>query len=150
MTEIPDGPWRAVELPSPRMTLIDHGVEHGIPWVTCRAPLYGAANGYVKIPAGHHWHGLDYDAINVDVHGGLTYADGDWIGFDTAHCGDIWPGTPDYGGPKSWDRYWDDEQVATETRSLARKVSAAAFEVAELSGSRASIGDEDELLGGAQ
>lgn len=33
----------AVELPSPAMTLIEHGVEHGIHWVTCRAPLFGAA-----------------------------------------------------------------------------------------------------------
>ena len=39
---------------------------------SCRAPLYGAISGYVKIPEGHHWHGLDYDAFDVDVHGGLT------------------------------------------------------------------------------
>lgn len=130
----------AIELPSPRMTLIDHGVENGIPWVTCRAPMYGAANGYVKIPPGHHWHGLGYDEINVDVHGGLTFGGGvsGWIGFDTLHSGDVWPGTPDFGST-SWDKHWTDELVAEEAKRLARNVAAAAYETAELSGSCAAI-----------
>lgn len=61
----------------------------------------GWGNGYVGVPNGHPWFGKDYDAINAEVHGGLTYAsdcvptqkpDGRWwVGFDTAHCGD----TPD-------------------------------------------------------
>lgn len=130
-----------IELPSPRMTLVDHGVEHGIQWVTCQAPLYGAVNGYVKIPAGHHWHGLDYDEIDVEVHGGLTYGGGQsgWIGFDCLHCGDFWPGSARYGDSLPSDREWTAEMVAEETRSLARKVAAAAYENAELSGSCAAI-----------
>ena len=54
--------------------------------------------GYVGLPKGHKYEGKDYDEIDVEVHGGLTYAgqgnkypvDGDesWIGFDYAHCGD--------------------------------------------------------------
>ena len=89
-----------IDRPTPQMQVVDHGVEQGIPWVTCRAPLYGAINGYVKIPAGHHWHGLDYDAFDVDVHGGLTYGGGPsgWVGFDCLHSGDVWPEGP------SWDR----------------------------------------------
>lgn len=135
----------AVELPSRTMKLIDHGVEHGIPWVTCRAPVYGAANGYVKIPEGHHWHGLYYDDIPVEVHGGLTYGGGEsgWIGFDTLHCGDRWPGelSPI---PTSYDKHWTDELVAEETRALARKVAAAAYESADLSGAGClSMLDED-------
>lgn len=132
-----------IELPSARMDLIAHGVEHGIQWVTCRAPLYGAANGYVKIPEGHHWHGLGYDEIHVEVHGGLTYGGGPsgWIGFDTLHSGDIWPGLPEFlkFSPTSWDKHWTDDLVADEARALARKVAAAAFETAELSGSFTEI-----------
>lgn len=105
----------------PGMTVVEHGIEAGIHWATCRARL-GAVNGYVHIPKGHPWDGLDYDDIDVDVHGGLTYARNGWIGFDTLHSGDYWPGMP-------WqidgDRHWTAEQVAAETRQLARKVAAA-------------------------
>ena len=31
--------------------------------------------GYTRIPPGHPWHGKDYDDIDVDVHGGLTFAE---------------------------------------------------------------------------
>lgn len=129
-----------VEKPASHMLLIDHGVEHGIQWVTCRAPLYGAANGYVKIPADHHWHGLDYDEIDVKVHGGLTYATDDgWIGFDTLHSGDVWPGCPRIESQVPWAKHWTDELVADETRALARAVAGADYRAAELSGSAAHL-----------
>jgi hypothetical protein len=59
----------------------------------------GLFNGYIIIPPGHPWHGMDYVEIDASVHGGLTYAaaegdDGWMIGFDTAHYGDTaenWP-----------------------------------------------------------
>ena len=35
----------------------------------------GALCGYVGVPKGHPDHGKDYDAVDVDVHGGLTFAD---------------------------------------------------------------------------
>ena len=67
----------------------------------------GWGNGYVIMPKGHKLHGVDYNDINVEVHGGLTYSElitkqmleeaggltsddlGCWIiGFDTCHAGD--------------------------------------------------------------
>lgn len=63
----------------------------------------GWGNGYIAIPESSTWHGMKYDDIPVDVHGGLTYADlasnasfkpenisdDDWIiGFDTCHFTD--------------------------------------------------------------
>ncbi len=72
----------------------------------------GWGNGYVLIPSGHHLHGVPYEDIIVDVHGGLTYSAlvtpklievfelhlddlGAWmVGFDTAHYKDTlerWP-----------------------------------------------------------
>ena len=66
-----------------------------------RNPL-GALCGYVALPAGHPWNGLDYDHADlagVMVHGGLTYAGHAvagspawWLGFDCAHAGDLMPG----------------------------------------------------------
>jgi len=68
----------------------------------------GWGNGYVIIPKDHKLYGVNYDHINVDVHGGLTFAqdvghlknndhwkdslegiDEGWVvGFDTAHYQD--------------------------------------------------------------
>lgn len=36
---------------------------------------FGALCGYVAVHEGHPWHGKDYDDIQADVHGGLTYSD---------------------------------------------------------------------------
>jgi hypothetical protein len=48
--------------------------------------------GYVSVPKDHPWHGKTYNDVDLDVHGGLTYAgmeDGDWwFGYDCAHLGD--------------------------------------------------------------
>lgn len=65
---------------------------------------HGYANGYVGVPEGHPWFGRDYYAVDVSIHGGLTYGrnhlpvtekDGEpvidglfWFGFDTCHCND--------------------------------------------------------------
>lgn len=73
----------------------------------------GALCGYVAVPPGHKYHGLDYDAVpSMDVHGGLTFASscdeespsgichvpspgrpGDvwWLGFGCAHAWDVMP-----------------------------------------------------------
>jgi hypothetical protein len=55
--------------------------------------------GYVRVPPTHPFYKKDYDAPDVEVHGGLTFADietctdhadglGWWFGFDCAHSGD--------------------------------------------------------------
>ena len=56
--------------------------------------------GYVRVPKGHPWFDKDYNDINADVHGGLTFAamdmpcdkggpdDGYWVGFDCGHFDD--------------------------------------------------------------
>lgn len=75
-------------------------------WLPMGFSEHGWGNGYVLIPEGHKYYGLDYDEIPVNVHGGLTFAehikdddrgnfsDGFWVGFDTAHHNDNmtnWP-----------------------------------------------------------
>ncbi len=59
--------------------------------------------GYVILPEGHPWFGLDWDdheTMNPDVHAGLTYhaaCDNGWeIGFDCAHSMDITPSMEKY------------------------------------------------------
>ena len=62
-----------------------------------RHPTLGSLNGYVAIPKGHRVWGKGYDDVDVEVHGGLTYADvdmatGEWVfGFDCNHADDFNP-----------------------------------------------------------
>jgi hypothetical protein len=108
---------------------IETGTEDGILWRVVEAPLYGAANGYVELPEGHPWRDKELqieDSGLVDVHGGVTYgptADG-WIGFDTLHAFDVWPGSSQFMGPDRHDIAWTVEKVVAETKRLAVQVKA--------------------------
>ncbi len=101
----------------------------------------GAWCGYAAVAPGHPVHGQDYNDINVDVHGGLTYADkcqgsichvakpGEpddvwWFGFDCSHPGDY---SPAYDKPGCYDsdsRYRDIGYVTAETKRLAEQLAA--------------------------
>ena len=73
------------------------GVHRGYPWAIIRTPALHLC-GYVQVPETHPLYKQHYDAFEVSVHGGLTYAgeaeaplSGYWIGFDCAHSGDLSP-----------------------------------------------------------
>lgn len=73
--------------------VVSHGEHGGIPWVTSET-LFGASNGYVRLPDGHPW--LD-EAVDVETDvpcGEITYRSGNWIGFDSLHHWQHWPGMP--------------------------------------------------------
>lgn len=70
--------------------------ETGLPCLIVRGPV-GALCGYVGVPEGHPWHGVDYDNCGfgpkpegyeedwyVDVHGGLTFSNACSHGDDPA------------------------------------------------------------------
>jgi hypothetical protein len=121
----------------------------GLDCLAVRAPG-GHWCGYVGVPPEHPWHGLDYDAdalLDVDVHGGLTYAaacqedasEQDaichvplngrpdsvwWFGFDCAHLGDL---SPKYArdAPIRDEVYRRLDYVKCETADLARQLQEA-------------------------
>src|SRR6185295_14871422 len=82
-----------------------------LPCIIRRSGFTGNLCGYVGVPEGHPWFGKDYNEIDAEVHGGLTYAaecDEDdkehgichveedgirrwWIGFDCGHFMDLSP-----------------------------------------------------------
>ena len=76
--------------------------EHaGLKCLILRNPELLQLNGYVALPPEHPCYGKAYDDIDVEVHGGLTFAsegDGEkwekgywWVGFDCGHAGDLVP-----------------------------------------------------------
>src|SRR5687768_15255790 len=116
--------------------VIDHGFVDEIEWFTYPAPIWGGINGYVHIPEGHPWHGVDYFEVPVEVHGGLTFGprpeDEDrmdtlgWVGFDTNHYCDRWPSTGGLEMPAGFEKphfcregkceciYWEPHMVVQE------------------------------------
>ncbi|MEJ7745270.1 MAG: hypothetical protein WKF61_00645 [Luteimonas sp.] len=124
----------------------------GLPCLVVRGSSGGLC-GYVGVAENHPLFGKGYDEADIDVHGGLTFADkcrphesgeqrgichipseGEpdhvwWFGFDCAHA---WDFTPAYSGrPEAWFRQCHDETyrdigyVKSEIRGLARQLAAA-------------------------
>jgi len=103
--------------------------------------------GYVRVPPGHPFHGKHYDTLDVDVHGGLTFAEletcaahadgqGYWFGFDCAHYMDVFY-NPDakpeearstleihrkYSISPNHGHYWTLPEVVAETERLAEQL----------------------------
>ena len=71
--------------------------------------------GYVGLPSTSPYYGRSWDKIDLNVHGGLTYAKNElvnesatnlwWIGFDCGHCDDL----NDYGSLRKY--YHDNAEV---------------------------------------
>lgn len=74
-----------------------------------RSHTSGGLCGYVGLPPSHPLHGKPYEDLELEVHGGLTYAgscaghichvpapgepdDVWWLGFDCGHASDVSPG----------------------------------------------------------
>lgn len=99
----------------------------GIDCCVKEAPCYGAINGYVRLPKdlADVSHYDDPRLAEIEVNGGLTYCKDGWIGFDTLHLHDWWPGMAErtFGdGPTAQDFQWTQELVEGETNSLARQI----------------------------
>lgn len=112
-------------------TVEDAGQEHGIDWCVMRHTSFGFCNGYVRLPERHPWRDETIlESLTAELcHGGITGGHGDdWIGFDTGHAFDYWPGTPlsEYEDPEHpWTVHWTVAKVADEARRLARHVAEA-------------------------
>ena len=97
---------------------------------------FGAHCGYLGVPKSHPWFGKDYNDLDVEVHGGLTYANGApdfpyatgleiwWVGFDCGHFMDYMPGMPS-GGDEDPSAFKDEAYVRTEIEGLARQAAEA-------------------------
>jgi hypothetical protein len=138
-----DGPWKQ----EPDRMEWTH---RGFPCLMVRnTAVTGSWCGYVAVPPDHPAYEKPYDKVDVNVHGGLTYADhcrghvchkpkdGEpdtvwWFGFDCAHAFDLMPrmrtlmkaiakelNQPDLGTDYFPERYRDVAYVKKETEKLA-------------------------------
>ncbi len=118
--------------------------EHaGLPCIMQRNAL-GNWCGYVAVSPGHILYGVDARNIDIEVHGGLTYAnacmgavchipkpgepdDVWWLGFDAAHAGDRVPEMAfsiTTGEPREWETYRDQDYIKEQTEGLADQLAA--------------------------
>ena len=90
---------------------------------------------YVEIPKDHPSYMKDYDDIDIDVHGGITYGrhlshvlgerglDGFYIGWDYAHAGDF---TGDYlDGDYRFGKHekkWTTEEIFEDVKSVIHQL----------------------------
>lgn len=136
--ELPPGVWQ--DEPD-KEQWIDK--ETGLPCLLVRS-FSGALCGYVGVSRNHPAYKKDWDDVEVEVHGGLTFAakcdpspnarichvveDGEddkvwWLGFDCAHAFDISPNHLKlFGGPLGLQTYKDVDFVKNECASLAKQL----------------------------
>lgn len=141
-----NGPW--VREPDKRQWM---DAETGYPCLILRVGSHGALCGYVGVSEGHPFFEKDYDEVHcmedIDVHGGLTYADfcrseteeavsvchvagpGEphrvwWLGFDCVHHCDLAP-AHDANHRRTTNIYRDMDYVTRQVEQLARQFKAA-------------------------
>lgn len=130
----------SIKINRPECVLAE-GVHEGMEWVVVHNNS-GYRCGYVRVPKGHPWHGKDWDEVDCEVHGGITFAEADvhcdkpgeddawWVGFDCAHGGDAadpsLPGYKDYGFRSiPHDVVRSQSYVESECKSLCEQAALA-------------------------
>lgn len=129
----PAGPWDS----EPDRVDFHHA---GFACLALRAGRQGNWCGYVGVPKDHPAYGGDYNDLDVQVHGGLTYGsacDGErichvpapgesddlwWLGFDCLHFRDRAPGFSFHADPDA--EYRTLTYVRNEIESLADQLAA--------------------------
>lgn len=109
--------------------ILEHGTHDGVEYVIAMGPM--SINGYIDVGDEHPWSELEYDDVEVEVHGGLTWGGYGKFGFDTAHSGDAYhPDAPmhkkmrDKGVPATvfpGDIVRDEAYVKNEVLDLIRQ-----------------------------
>lgn len=94
---------------------------------------------YVKIPKTHKFYKKDYDDIDIDVHGGLTYSrdflwvsenqkvKGWFIGWDYAHYGDylgfeMLPIFNNLAKQQNKDKRWSTEEIFKDVKEVCYQI----------------------------
>lgn len=87
---------------------------------------------YVEISKGHKLYNKNYNDININVHGGLTYSDNElmgissnnwYIGWDYAHCND-YCGCEEYmpENIRTYGKKWTTEEIIEECKNVIEQI----------------------------
>ena len=117
--------------------VLDTGYFHGFFYYILNLGTHPTA--YIRIPENHKYYQVDYDEVDVDVHGGLTYGkdylhiendvkiDGWFIGWDYGHAGDYMGYYADeifnLALYKDDDKKWTTEEIAKEVRDVCYQLA---------------------------
>lgn len=102
----------------------------GVECVILKHPRGSHRNAYARIPDPARLP-EEWDAeTELEVHGGITYGldEEGWVGFDTAHAGDVWPDLPDPFGLRHLEARspyrtdWTMTKLEEETNRLAEQI----------------------------
>jgi hypothetical protein len=134
----------AIESPE---NVLAKGEHLGLEWTVIHNDM-GYRCGYVRVPLGHPWHGKGSE-LDVDVHGGITFAESDvpcdapgpdtnwWLGFDCAHSGDapdpellIGTTSNPYARIAYYGQVRSQSYVEAECKSLCTQAKEAALVIA--------------------
>lgn len=95
---------------------------------------------YIKIPKTHKYYGIDYNDLDINVHGGLTYSKnkliinfkelkGWFIGWDYAHYGDYvsWQEKTlskikEWGSSKFSNKKWTTQEILEDVKSVCKQL----------------------------
>jgi len=110
----------------------------GITYLIKQNPRMGFYLAYIKLPTESKLTKKDYDDIDLDVHGGLTFKEtftgketpednwwgftkGTWIGWDYGHAGDFIYGDFDFGlGEKRWEYKEVESEIKQAIKQLLK------------------------------
>lgn len=142
----------------PGAEVVDSGTVNGVRWWVTRMDRFGPPrdtqhNGYIELPADHPIMilGATYGTGDkyLDAHGGITYAQGNIVGFDTNHLDDseaLWPLARVRGHTLSLALQVTDTNTeenratARHAKDLRDRINTAAQELEELGFSTFSLG----------
>jgi hypothetical protein len=104
--------------------------EEGFYWFIRNIGTHPTA--YIGIPKEHKYYGKHYEDISIEVHGGLTFSEEDfmfnpiqldiwWIGWDYAHYGDY---TPPLSNSRDTTklRKWTTEEIYQEVLNVIEQL----------------------------
>ena len=114
--------------------VLDRGIIDGYEYFILSLGTHPTA--YINIPANHPAYGKEYEKIDIDVHGGLTYGErrlrlddekiinGWFIGWDYAHYGDMFTASSYRRSDKAWTTAEIHKEVENVIEQL-KKMEAA-------------------------
>lgn len=112
--------------------ILDKGIKDVFYWFILNRGAHPCA--YVGVSKDHPFFNKEYDSCNIDVHGGLTFADSDflfnpimiediwWLGWDYAHAGDHYH-YESKSIPLDTGKKWTTEEIKQEVFDVIKQLT---------------------------